>query len=1042
MSKLQGAIVPITKEPKKNIDSLFDSDVSSLLSNALDILSQEGRVKYINQQPIEESLKRQVIDMLSFVDSDSDDISLALISELEGITGKDLIGKLTGQLLNDEFVLESIISLTGNSAVYLASRISRTKDAFNQKVAVKVILPILEKIMGQSAVAHEAQIISQCKHHNIVKVLSSGRIDVGNIKFPCLVMEHISGKDFLTHVNDERMDTMERLKLFFDVCNAVKYLHSRPIIHGDLKPENIIVDDTGCVKIVDFTLGVSEETKLSDYRGMSTEYASKEHLSGSAPTVSCDIFSLGVILEHIIHGRSEGGVVIANTGKVLPLISLISSNAIISKATKKQPEKRYHTAEALGYDIGLVLKRFPIISRQKLPLDVVSNLFFRRPIWMAVFSGALGLLAFAFIQQSITKIELEVTVDSLKLEKKATLSVTDRLTSLLNYTDVRYLKGEKINTEELLNQTESITRDKRLPVAFRFSLAMKYGGMRLGTGNIEEAIKNFQSAYSIAERWGSANNEVSINNMYEAAAKLSEAYFANGNYVKVIEIGEKHIPNILTIKQPQKELVPILKFYFKAHSKNTGAPTPLLQALISNMRQYFERNVGDTSPYEIIEFNYEFANMLYYQFSGDEFSVTAGKTDEEILKIRKAMLIAQKALSDSIAIAEKVKHFKLSAHYALAAKVDFELDGDLYLSYGKQSVESSIKTYQTKYHTSVMETYLKYFSVAAPFDHKLSFDLLSEAKNIQDTLNKEGNTSTHIVDVFYNTRVYFFGSIKDTQDNADQFLGRYNALDDYYLKISLEHVFWNMHNMYGFPTLSQKSFDYLTEYKSEFVFDGEETTSSLYYKLVEAYLSGVDYEEATGLSDTAILALVKEDFHADTILMDFGRMYALAGKKDIALSFIKASEKVTHFNPRETGTTFEYADFYSTKAQVHALISDWEVMKVENDKALVVINSSDFKGEKEYISLLTHYHATLYSIHGKSHDYNIARNNVEKLDKMFKDSALSHDHPLKAEISKLCELLGTKGAPGFLDDVGELHKKRYVHSTQTCSTRKVTGRSR
>lgn len=973
-----------------------------LLSNALDIRSHEGRVDYISKQPIDEALKRQVIDMLSYADDDSDDISLALIAESEGITGKHLIGELSGHILNNEFILEDIISLTGNSAIYIASRVSTSGDGFRQKVAIKVILPILEKIMGQSAVAHEAQIISQCRHHNIVKVLSSGRIEVDNIKFPCLVMEYISGKNLLVHMNHERVSTRERLKLFFDVCSAVQYLHSRPIIHGDLKPENILVDDTGCVKIVDFTLGVSEQTKLSDYRGMSTAYASQEHLSGAAPTMSCDVYSLGVILEHIVHGRIEGNAFIGNAGKKLPLISLISTNAIIAKATHKSPNLRYHTVEALGYDIEQVLKKGPIISRQKLPLDVISNLIYRRPVWMGLFCLSIGLLAFTFIEQNITKVELQKTVDRLQLEKKATVSVTERLTSLLDYTDVRYRKGEKINTEDLLDKTEALVKDNRLPLSFRFSLSMKYGTMRLGTGNIEEAIKNFEGAHDLAKQWGGYDSELSANSIYEAATKLSEAHFANGNYVKVIEIGEEHIPNILTMKNPKKEIIPIMKFYFKAHSKNTGEATPLLHALIANMRQFFSNNSKDISEDEVIEFNYDLANMLYYQFTGDEFSITAGKTDDEIIEIHKVMLIAQKALSDSIAIAEKNKHFKLSAHYALAAKVDFDIGGDRYLEYGEKAVTAAIDTYQTKYHTAVLKTYLKYFSVAAPFDHELSLHLLDEAKEIQTVLNEKGNTSTSIVDIFYDGRNYFMGNIGKIQDKAEKASGTYSALDDYYAKTSLRHTFWNMHNIYGFPTLSQRSLDFMNEYKEEFVFEGEETVESLYYKFTKAYLAGADYEDYTGVNHHEALKLAKDDFYAATALMDLARMYALTGNRNVALDFVKESELLTHFNPKETGRTFEYADFYSTKAQVHALAKDWDGMKVANDKAIATLNRSDAKNKSEYLSMLTHYHTTMYSIYGETRpEYITAKTNVNKLKKMFDKSALYEDHPLNEEIKTL-----------------------------------------
>ena len=96
--------------------------------------------------------------------------------------------------------------------------------------------------------------------------------------------------------------------------------------------------------------------------------------------------------------------------------------------------------------------------------------------------------------------------------------------------------------------------------------------------------------------------------------------------------------------------------------------------------------------------------------------------------------------------------------------------------------------------------------------------------------------------------------------------------------------------------------------------------------------------------------------------MDLARMYALTGNRNVALDFVKESELLTHFNPKETGRTFEYADFYSTKAQVHALAKDWDGMKVANDKAIATLNRSDAKNKSEYLSMLTHYHTTMYSI--------------------------------------------------------------------------------
>jgi serine/threonine-protein kinase len=998
--------MPTTDRNQINVKHLFGQKIDLFLGMALDLPTYEKRVEFIKGQDISNHLKSQIIDMLIYAEEDSDDVSMALISESEGITGKHLIGRLSGKKLNSEFVLEELISLTDNSAVYVASRISSNEDAFRQKVAIKVILPILEKIMGQSAVSHEAQIISQCKHHNIVKVLSSGRIEADSIKFPCLVMEYISGKNLLLHSNTSHLDDRRRLKKYLDICNAVSYLHSRPIIHGDLKPENILIDDTGDVKIVDFTLGVSEQTKSSDYRGMSAEYASQQHLSGFAPTIACDIYSLGVILNHLVNGRVEGGQFIASTGKKMPRISQKGINSIILKATHKNPDLRYNTVYALGYDIKQVLNKSPVIDRQKLPLDIIVNLFYRRPIAMALFCGAIGLITYATIEQSITKAQLEVTVLKLNLEKEATRSVLEKLTSLLSFTDVRHLNGQTIKTEDLLNEAKDITEDHRLPLDFRFELAMKYGSMRLGTGNINGALINFTSAYELAKNWAGSASELSLDNVYQAATKISEAHFINGNYIKVIEIGDKYLPGIIALKEPKKELVPMIKLYFKSYSKATGSSTAILQPLVNNMLEYYERNIRDNTPEEIIEFNYDLANMLYYQFSGNEYSITAKKTDEQINEIRKVLSVAKSALDTSIALAKDIKHFSLSEHYGLASKVDFDLNGDKYLDYGQMAVSEAIKTYQTKEHVAVLKAYLKYYSVAAPYDHQLSYELITQAAELQKKINKKGDSETHIIDVFEASNIYFMGDIQEVASSIDPFLGNFDIFDNYYEGLAIEHAFWNMHNYYGFPNLTQKSLDYLDEYKYNFEpEDGKETTNSIYYKFTYAYLNNLDFEEFTGISPDDALEIIHSESFIGTSLMDLARLYALGGYNKTAFDFIRRSEKFTTFNPTETGRSFQYIDHYSTKAQVHAILKDWETMNVENEKALIGLRSSNAKNKSEYHYMLTHYHTTLYSVYGKDPDYNVAKNNVTKLNEMLKASGMDDSHPLHEEIKQLHEFI-------------------------------------
>ena len=258
--------------------------------------------------------------------------------EFSEVTGIEIATELIGRCITAEYRLVELISISGTSAIYKAERLFNNSVGFEQEVAVKIIFPIIEKILGEQVLSHEAQILANCTHNNIVKVLTVTRFSSDGFSFPCLIMEFIRGKNLIEYCNSDNKNLVERLKLFYEICSAVSYLHSRPIIHGDLKPENIIVDNSGTIKIVDFTIGVTDAS-LSSYNCITKSYASPNQVQGNPATVSCDVYALGCIFNDLMNGRHPHPRI------TVPIMKKRSILSIISRATNSDQSIRYRSVE-------------------------------------------------------------------------------------------------------------------------------------------------------------------------------------------------------------------------------------------------------------------------------------------------------------------------------------------------------------------------------------------------------------------------------------------------------------------------------------------------------------------------------------------------------------------------------------------------------------------------------------------------------------------------------------------------------------------------
>ncbi len=293
-----------------------------------------------------------------------------------------------GQTLGDYRVVE-VVGEGGMGSVY---RAVRADSAYSQSVAIKLVRSGMASSRMAERSRQERQILANLEHPNIARLLDGGTSPDG---LPFLVMEFIEGEPLTEYCRRKKLGLVEKLKLFRQVCAAVEYAHQRLVIHRDLKPGNILVNQTGEVKLLDFGVAKLLEPDLNEplqaetvaLHWLTPGYASPEQIRGEAMTTVSDVYSLGVILYELLTGRSpyrkpmkpltEALRTVCDEDPLPPSASVANDVAgkslarklrgdldnIALMALRKEPKRRYVSVEQFEGDIRRYLEGLPVRAR-------------------------------------------------------------------------------------------------------------------------------------------------------------------------------------------------------------------------------------------------------------------------------------------------------------------------------------------------------------------------------------------------------------------------------------------------------------------------------------------------------------------------------------------------------------------------------------------------------------------------------------------------------------------------------------------------------
>ena len=264
-----------------------------------------------------------------------------------------------GYLLGERYRIIDTLGEGGMANVYLAEDI-----ILQRKVAVKILrLDLQNEPQTQARFQREALATSELSHPNIVSVLDVGT-DHG---LPYMVMEYVDGPDLKEYIRQNApLDLHEVIRIMDQILSAVALAHKHNVIHRDLKPQNILIDKRGNIKIADFGIAValnqSSVTQTNSVMG-SVHYMSPEQTRGGLVTKQSDIYSLGIILYELItgtvpfNGDTPVSIALKHAQEPIPSIRKKDQSVpqalenVVLKATAKDPRDRYATAQAMQADL-------------------------------------------------------------------------------------------------------------------------------------------------------------------------------------------------------------------------------------------------------------------------------------------------------------------------------------------------------------------------------------------------------------------------------------------------------------------------------------------------------------------------------------------------------------------------------------------------------------------------------------------------------------------------------------------------------------------
>lgn len=560
----------------QQIQSLFDELVDT---------RESERAAHLARACGDDVELRSSVESLLKSDERRGDLLLNAIGE----AAESLLDDQQDRLIGKRIGPYRVVSILGHGGMSIVYRGERDDSQYRQIVAIKVLQHSTVHPRLRSRLHSERHILATLDHPSIARLIDSGELEDGT---PYLVMEYVDGESIDVYCDSRTLFVRERLELFIQVCAAVQYAHRNLVVHRDIKPSNIFVTNEAVPKLLDFGIAklLAPEslshtlpvTRLQE-RILTPENAAPEQVLGRPITTATDIYALGVLLYHLLTGRSpyrllsysqlqlERAICMDDPLRPSQMVvaklsgekeidrSRISDrrglspqrlrtrlsgdlDSIVSMAMRKEPDRRYPSVEALADDINRHLLGQPVRARQG---DWRYNTakFMRRHLLAvgAVAAVFLGLALFAGVTLWQNH-RIEMARDATAQERDRAQQVSAFLVDVFSQADPFNAQGKDATAKDLLDRgAERISGNLSLQPEVRAELLESIGLAYRRQGLSERAIPLFEQAVAIRRQERPLDNSriaVALANLARALTDAGHLISAQSSLEQAVALSE------------------------------------------------------------------------------------------------------------------------------------------------------------------------------------------------------------------------------------------------------------------------------------------------------------------------------------------------------------------------------------------------------------------------------------------------------------------------------------------------------------------------
>jgi len=374
----------------------------------------------------------------------------------------------------------------GSGVVFLAER---ADGAYQQQVALKWLRGDRPVLGGFRALERERALLASLDHPHIARLVDGGQSEEGMLWF---AMDYVAGAPINEHCQE--LNRSGIVKCMIALSRAVHHAHDRGLIHGDIKPSNVLIDDRGQPRLLDFGIARLHDGEMIGSYGLTPEFASPEQRAGRPLSMASDVWQIGRLLQSLLERFS-------------PARDL---DAIVSRATATDPDQRYASASALADDLVAWQESRPVDARNGHLMYRMGRLIRRHQALalvltiatLVLISGAVWATWQLAAERDLARAEAGRATQAL-VETEAALAradaLRDFLVGLFQATRPSRPRDQLPSTEDLLAAgARRALEDTQIPANERYAMLLTLAKVYMAQNQYERARPLIESVVQLS----------------------------------------------------------------------------------------------------------------------------------------------------------------------------------------------------------------------------------------------------------------------------------------------------------------------------------------------------------------------------------------------------------------------------------------------------------------------------------------------------------------------------------------------------------------